>query len=398
MSIKIFISDIHLSDTTTGDHNITSEMLKGFWRDIKGDIDNADGDAELIILGDFIDVIRSTEWKGDMQQWGDAGQIKHTVNSIVNNIINKNNAVFNGFKKYFSPNITYVIGNHDRMINSKCYDEIRKKIQNALGLQSTGEEFTSEYRVDNIPIYAAHGHQYDVYNKIENDTSPIGDAVVTLLINQYPVKVDEILYNHKVYEDLQEIDNLMPSTIAPYWIEHINEHIKVSLLPSKQNALKDTWNKLSDDFFSHKFVKDWFRIYNGWAPFDDADKLEVALRHFTETVVERVYKKYLEIKKDFVKERDQNAMEALKLIGKYNCDYILFGHTHESDVNLLDVEGSREKYYINTGTWRDRIVPGGYKKNGIVFGHQKSVDYVIFTIDDQNKQIKSFQLWNVTIK
>ena len=88
-------------------------------------------------------------------------------------------------------------------------------------------------------------------------------------------------------------------------------------------------------------------------------------------------------------------MAALKLINSNKCDYVLFGHTHESAVHLLDVEGGKEKYYINTGTWRNRIVPGGYKRKGIVFGHQESIDYVMFKIDDS--EIKEFQLWNGTL-
>ena len=69
MSIKVFFSDVHLSDTTTGDHNITDGTLEGFWNDIQGDVDNAGGTEklEIIILGDFIDVIRSTQWAGDIQ-------------------------------------------------------------------------------------------------------------------------------------------------------------------------------------------------------------------------------------------------------------------------------------------------------------------------------------------
>lgn len=369
--------------------------MDSFYKDIQGDIESNGGGAELIILGDFMDVIRSTEWKEDVQPWESADKIKNTVESIVNNIIGRNSAVFNIFKKYFSPNITYVIGNHDRLINSdNGYDEIREKIRNALGLKAAGEKFQPEYKLDNL-IYGEHGHRYDVYNKIENDVLPIGDAIVTLLINRYPDEVNGILKDPEVYEALQEIDNLRPSTIAPYWIDHVKE-----LLPTqKQDILKKVWNDLSDKFFENRFVKNWFNIYDRWSIyFDDADKLEVALKHFTETATEKLYEKYLEIKKDFIRETDQNAVEALKLIERHKFDYVLFGHTHESCVHLLDAEEGKEKYYINTGTWRDRIVPGGYKRKGIVFGHQKSVDYAIFSIDDRNGQVKGFQLWNGTVK
>ena len=94
---------------------------------------------------------------------------------------------------------------------------------------------------------------------------------------------------------------------------------------------------------------------------------------------------------------DSFAMQAMGLIGdKY--DYVLFGHTHESYAQLLDVRDGKEKYYINTGTWRKRVVPGKNKKDNVVFGNQRAVDYVLFIIDDARpNEIKEFQLWNGTV-
>ena len=73
MSTKVFISDIHLSDTTTGDHNITLGTLRDFRDDIQGEVNKAGGfkKLEIVILGDFIDVIRSTKWTGNTQPWMD---------------------------------------------------------------------------------------------------------------------------------------------------------------------------------------------------------------------------------------------------------------------------------------------------------------------------------------
>ena len=400
MSLKIFISDIHLSDTTTGVHNISLETLEGFWNDIKSDVENANGTKELIVLGDFIDVIRSTKWNGDIQPWNKIDDIKNVVDGIVKDIYKKNAQVFDRFKGFVEAglSITYIMGNHDRLINSDGYDDIRKYIQEKLGLIPTGQKFPWKYSVDGLPIYAVHGNDFDIYNKTENSSLPIGDAIVTLLINQYPEEVKKALEEKnapnvaKVYKSLQEIDNLRPSTVTPYWIDYV----KKSLQPDDQSLLVDTWNNLSEEFFDNGFVKDWFQKNDYWSFLpDDADKLEIAFRHFTDTKLGRAYEKFLEIKKDFIKETDQNAAAALKLINSNKCDYVLFGHTHESAVHLLDVEGGKEKYYINTGTWRNRVVPGGYKKKGIVFGHQESIDYVMFKIDDS--EIKEFQLWNGTL-
>ncbi|MBV6517460.1 MAG: hypothetical protein DCC43_11320 [Candidatus Brocadia sp.] len=402
MSIKVFFSDVHLSDTTTGDHNITAGTLEGFWSDIQGDVDNAGGTKklEIIILGDFIDVIRSTQWTGDMQPWSEASKKKkERVDEVLSKVIKKNKSVFDTLKGYVEEKkvkITYIMGNHDRLINSEGYEDMREKIRDVSGIsytQSKGEPFPWEYRVDGLPVYAVHGNNYDVYNKTENDVLPVGDAIVTLLINQYPEEVNKIIDDPDVFDALQEIDNLRPSTMTPYWIDQV----KKSLKPKNQKILIDTWNILSDKFFHDAFVKEWLQKHDYWSLLpDDADKLEIAFKHFTDTTLERVYEKFLEIKRDFIKDTDKNALEALKLCEQHQCDYVLFGHTHESCVQLLNVEDGKEKYYVNTGTWRRRIVPGGYKKKQIVFGQQESIDYVIFKIDDQSNEVQGFQLWNGT--
>ena len=392
MAIKVFISDIHLSDATTGDHNISQSTLNGFWKDIQEDIAKAGGEKELIILGDFIDVIRSTRWKGNMQPWINKEEIKETVNEIVDAVINKNEPIFNTLKEYTNNGlkITYVMGNHDRLINGDGYDDIRIKLQNALGLEPTGEKFPWKYPSGNLPIYAAHGNDYDVYNttiNIENPEgdalNPLGDAIVTLLINQYPQKVYDLRQDKDVFEKLQEIDNLRPSTIAPFWIYYVSQERK-----ELKDILQTQWENILGEFSGNAFVDDWSNKHRV-----DYLKLKKGLDCLTNMTVAKIYEKF----SGFINREDPYAKQAMDLVNS-KCDYVLFGHTHESCVQLLDVHDGRNKYYINTGTWRKRIVPGKYKTNDIVFGNQRSIDYVLFTIDDAKpNEIKEFQLWNGTV-
>ena len=99
MSLKIFISDIHLSDTTTGKHNIKLKTLEGFWNDIKKILPKPEV-SELIVLGDFIDVIRSTKWNGDIQPWKNTGDIKNVVKGIVEKVYEENKSVFDKLNEY----------------------------------------------------------------------------------------------------------------------------------------------------------------------------------------------------------------------------------------------------------------------------------------------------------
>lgn len=394
MATKVFISDIHLSDTSTGDHNITLDTLRGFWNDIQGDIGRAGGleKLEIIILGDFIDVIRSTKWKGSIQPWADKKVIKATVDTVLKDVIEKNKAIFDELKGYvdLGVTVTYVMGNHDRLINSDGYDDIRIKLRKALGLDPTGEKFPWKYPSGDLPIYAAHGNDYDVYNttiNIENPTgdalNPLGDAIVTILINQYPEKIYGVIKDETVFEKLQEIDNLRPSSIAPFWIYHVSQERK-----DLKDILQTQWEDLLEEFSGNTFVDGWSNKH--W---DDYFKLKKGLDCLTNTTIAKIYENF----SGFLNREDPFAKQAMNLVGnKY--DYVLFGHTHESYVQLLDVRDGRKKYYINTGTWRKRIVPGKYKKDDIVFGNQRAIDYVLFTIDDAKPdEIREFQLWNGTI-
>ncbi len=395
MSTKVFISDIHLSDTTTGDHNITLNTLRGFWDDIEKDVNNAGGHEklELVILGDFIDIIRSMKWKGNIQPWADKKIIQATVDTIVRDIIDNNKSIFDELKSYsenLEVTVTYVMGNHDRLINCDGYDGIRKTIQIALGLEPTGEKFPWTYPARDLPIYAAHGNDYDVYNmtiNIENPVgdaiNPVGDAIVTLLINPYPQRVYNLQNDKGIFKKLQEIDNLRPSAIAPFWIHYVSQKRK-----DLKDILQTQWENLLDEFSSNPFVSGWRDKH--W---DNYFALKKGLACLTNTTVAKLYEKF----SGFLIGEDPYAKQALDIIGnKY--DYVLFGHTHESYTQLLDVRDGREKYYINTGTWRKRVVPGKYKKDDIVFGSQRSIDYVLFTIDDSKpNEIKEFQLWNGTV-
>lgn len=391
MSIKVFFSDVHLADTTTGDHNITLDTLRGFWNDIQGDVTMAGGleKLEIIILGDFIDVIRSTKWNGNIQPWADKKVIKATVDFIVKDVIEKNKSIFDEIKSYASMGvtITYVMGNHDRLINSESYDDIRKKLQIALGLEPTGEKFPWTYPSGDLPVYAAHGNDYDIYNttiNIENPEgdalNPLGDAIVTLLINPYPQKVYDLQNDKNVLEKLQEIDNLRPSTCAPFWIHYVGQERK-----DLKDILQKQWENLMEEFSGNTFVDDWSKKQR-----DDYFKLKKGLECLTNTTMAKLYEKF----SGFLNREDPYAKQAMDIIrSKY--DYVLFGHTHESYAQLLDVQDGKKKYYINTGTWRRRVVPGKYKKDDIVFGNQRSIDYVLFTIDDSKpNKIKEFQLWN----
>jgi len=53
---------------------------------------------------------------------------------------------------------------------------------------------------------------------------------------------------------------------------------------------------------------------------------------------------------------------------------VIAGHTHEPQVALLDATSGVERYYIDTGTWRNRV-PATPDEGG--FGQLKALTYVV---------------------
>lgn len=35
--------------------------------------------------------------------------------------------------------------------------------------------------------------------------------------------------------------------------------------------------------------------------------------------------------------------------------YVVYGHTHTENVSFLGITEGQHRYYVNTGTWRERI-------------------------------------------
>lgn len=387
--MKVFISDIHLTDGTTGAPNITLNDVDFFWNDIQVE-GIKEQNIELIILGDFIDCIRSLKWKGKTQPWSTDAKADQTTAQIVNDILCKNKQVVDKLKNLFSGRITYIVGNHDRLIWQVKY--AKNLVQNALGLKP--EDIRLEYSDDSLGIHAVHGNQVDVYNSFDfsKREAPIGDAIVTLLINRFPEEVGKKLQDNKLKRALQEIDNLRPTLLAPIWIEYNIAHLS----KSKRESVKKVWQGLVEDFYKNDFVADWFDRYDVWYnPVDKADKLQFAFEHFTEAPMKKVLDKLIEIRNDFFKPKDDFIKGAAKDMDTKKSRYTLYGHTHEKALHLLGEDNGRGKFYLNTGTWRRRIILGEARKRTPFFSSIKTISYVVF-YDDKEKKVtgREFELWD----
>jgi hypothetical protein len=78
--------------------------------------------------------------------------------------------------------------------------------------------------------------------------------------------------------------------------------------------------------------------------------------------------------------------------------YVVAGHTHRSNVALVASDEISERYYIDTGTWRNRVpATPDYK----AFGRLKSLSYAIIYGPGEDKgesahtgKVSSIDFWS----
>ena len=214
----VFISDIHLTDGTLGE-TIKSGAFNKFALYLEDMVDTAKAkEIEIVLLGDIFDIIRSDYWlNSNIRPWSNSNEkdgagkgIKDYTVEIVKRICNNTeNAKSVEYLKKFKEamnkkgrdvKFTYVVGNHDWLINR--YPETRKQIAEFIGMsanQYQNAAFITEGFWDKYGVFARHGDIFDPFNFDGNrDASSMGDAIVIDLINRFPKTVENNIGTSKI--------------------------------------------------------------------------------------------------------------------------------------------------------------------------------------------------------
>lgn len=263
----VIISDLHLTDGTSGEtirqgaffllrERLVSLAYDASWRapGVYKPIECID----LVLLGDILDVIRSSYWCNappHVRPWGNPnhpdfidavtkinagilannqkslGVLKSLSNLITVPAADQNNRPL-ADKEDQSKNkrvtvpvkVHYLVGNHDWFYHlpHAAFDPIRASVADAIGLANPKGPFPhdpAEYP-DLLRIYAAHkvwarhGDIFDGDNfDGDRNKSSLGDAIVVELLNRFPTTVQQRLGTQlpdKCLDGLNEIDNVRP--------------------------------------------------------------------------------------------------------------------------------------------------------------------------------------------
>lgn len=397
--MQVFISDVHLTDGTSGE-TIKAEAFE-ILRDDLEDLIKRRGAKELkiVLLGDIFDVIRSTKWptngNSQVRPWSPKSNAQEAiVQNIVNDIITNNQQSLNWIKSLkqlaTTFDLQYIIGNHDWLINR--YPNIVTTVASALGITPPPAAFLEEIPDPDYKTFARHGDKYDKLNYMKNrDESSIGDVIVIELLNRLPIEVGKKLSGQQnIVNELKEIDNVRPLTDIPSWLLMVSSHSS----PPIRKAIKDAWHECVDEFFDIPFVKNmsWF---SGFGHFGIKWRLSPYIPKFILNILAMPILGLQCLRKV---PYDKKAWAELRNC-PCNAKYVLYGHTHDHLIVPMDQvrlsNGTEDKIYFNTGTWRQTWNKTVFDKGNREFIGWKVLTYIAFYNEKENKvHGHKFDVWN----
>ena len=451
----VIISDLHLTDGTSGE-TIREGAFKTFrecLRDLAYDSSwRADGkykpieEAHLVLLGDILDVIRSTSWLTQKERPWDgnpgAAAFVSRISSITEKILENNSASLAVLKSLTDPKVVtippatragkpakvdrdpkakgripvkvhihYLVGNHDWFYHlpGPAYNKIRKRIVDALGLAQSEDPFPHDpYESDPIlkmyeehRVFARHGDIYDPLNfEEERNKSSLGDAIVIELLNRFSAEVESTLREdlpEECRKGLKEIDNVRPLLIIPVWVDALLQRACPD--PAVSKKVKKIWDSLAEGFLELKFVKAKDSPFN---PLDDYDKLQAVLkfsRGVSFATAGRIVQWISEWNPHRQGSYSKYAMKEQAFKSRL-ARHIVYGHTHHHEVVPLDIsagaQGALTQLYLNSGTWRQVHEMAQQNPEEQEFIGYQVMTYLAF-FKDQERGGRTFESWSGTL-
>ena len=419
----VFLSDIHLTDGSSGE-TIKPTAFRIFTENLRKLADSVSPleEIRLVLLGDIFDVIRSMGWVADtafVRPWDPAGPAQEkVVAKILQGIITNNRQSLDELltlrayaqTKNVPFEITYIIGNHDWLINR--YPRCINMVQAALGLTPVAAPapFPTELFASSYKVLARHGDIYDKFNYMGNrDDSSIGDAIVIELLSKYPHKVDTALNalvddgevsqaeKDKITSLLKELDNIRPLLDLPSWVLMVVNRTENA---AARKAIEDAWDACVDEFFQVPFIMEKDKFL--WP--DTIDLLQIALR-LSSHASTKLLEKITELKAQLFPARLEGDYHKDAFAEQKVCsgevNFVLYGHTHEYVIVPMDqvtlADGTiQDQVYFNTGTWRKTWNKALFDPGNREFIGWHVLTYVAIFKPTENGSY-NFEVWNAAL-
>lgn len=445
----VIISDLHLTDGSSGAtiepwaFEIFAEEIRelavsasfranGTYRPIQ--------QVDLLLLGDVLDVIRSSRWsqRQDVRPWTDSQrpEFNDLVAQITHGILRRNDDVFAVFRQLAAPGgvtvppanslgrqvsgaagqpvhvrIHYMVGNHDWFFRlpGASFDILRQAVVQGLGLCNSpltpfahdpSEAGELHETMRRHKVFARHGDIFDPLNfEGDRNASSLGDAIVVELLNRFPLAVTDELGDDlpdSTLLGLRELDNIRPLMLVPVWIDGLLERSCPS--PAVRKKVKAIWDRLADEFLELPFV----RQRESWSAMSQVDELARLLKFTTRISLGWASRIVTWLQGLRGHESDSYYQHALAEQDFRNrrARHIVYGHTHSAESVPLDASHSDgsllNQVYFNSGTWRRVLRQTESAPNEHEFIPADSMTYLAFFQGDERRG-RPYETWTGTL-
>jgi UDP-2,3-diacylglucosamine pyrophosphatase LpxH len=325
----------------------------------------------------------------------------------------------------------YLPGNHDRLANSTS--NIRNEVRRLLGLEDGGTPFPNVLLFDHPgdpQVLVRHGHEYDRYNfsvdysdknipahipETEYDDPAFGDFITVEVAARLPSLFREEYQDSDILESevlstiylrLLRFDDLRPQSALLDFLLNIRRAPELGL------SQQDIWERLApiarrllSDISEHPFLRDGLhKLEKRWQP-DPIDAVQLFLDS-------KIWKSWMPLR---LLTTIQNLNNNVAIAGRDETPgperfaaredvlqrdsphFIVAGHTHKPQIELLAAKPQGDIYYVNTGTWRTRIFSAQERKD---FARLRARTYVIFygSTEREGALEESFDYWDGTYR
>jgi UDP-2,3-diacylglucosamine pyrophosphatase LpxH len=308
-------------------------------------------------------------------------------------------------------------GNHDRVSNAT--PAIRRRVRELLGLRGDAE-FPHYLLSEDPAVLIRHGHEYDENNFAidfeKAKTIPLdvpeegyseanfGDYITIDVAVRLPylfrrkygdAEIPDDTVMTKLYQRLLQFDDVRPqSALFDYLLDdsagdYSSEEAWERLVPLVEDLL--------DEIHDQGFFRYWLRRRaKPWAPAElEAARGLLKLggwRNRASREAARKISRFMlggsPVQPDVLAQRE-------KLVQKKKVKLVIAGHTHNPEVCLIGSDEKSDRFYINTGTWRNRIPSTSDQRT---FGRMKALTYVMLFSSKEDTRVKkttsgTFDYW-----
>jgi len=387
----LFISDLHLTDELGAPHVPWDRTFNRFWARVeaaRGDIP-----ARLCIIGDFLDIVRSTTWLATPHRpyHDPTPEVLGVVDTIVERILTREKAFFDAIRSKVeegSLQVHYVLGNHDRLMAHA--PAARRRLWTALTGEDREVEFPSKLVFASHDVLVYHGHTGDFICSAPEGRAPVSDMFGMELIVRFPRALRE-----KIDEDLphlDDIDDVRPIYAVPAWIRQISGGRRGLMKP-----VSDTWSELVEEFLDNPHFREWMRDQPRVAGISAGARLQTLLNlsrgkvmaKASDKRLTRAFKTMQHVFDGRFAERAAKKLEKPKYKG---LRYVINGHSHFPSMVPLGTIHGNPSVYFNSGTWRTVHQIGTHLSGRPTFLPYHAMSYIAF-FPDSDELGRDFEWW-----